>query len=403
MAQKQFNNYQDDILSFDLREAMLGILNPGRFCGFDTLAHVSTGSGVINVTVGHATSGIQKADKTYPTPVLSSVTGVAMTTQGMIIHEDTLIPIAIDDGSANGGSDRYDVIYIQHRYLDGTPGDNPAVYGIRKGTPGSGVPTVQYPTYQVPIIEVLIPNGSTTFAALGFTILQNELGDIGLISDLLTIVGNRVYTEQNYVTNAQSLTASVNALDMRAKDNADNITTLLAMKLDDWATPDDNTDLNASITRHGLLPKLSNVVTEFLNGLGNWATPAGQRWVWRQAMVSADFDKSDFGNFAASSGTLDLSSIVPADCEVVWVVMYLQPIYGATNKINLLVKEQITTGGYSLVQMPATISGDQDQRVFHFMMGLSATKTVYWQVNQGTPSTHVDILSFQLSAWQSAL
>jgi len=46
-------------------------------------------------------------------------------------------------------------------------------------------------------------------------------------------------------------------------------------KLDDFGTPDDNTDLNASTTYHGLLPKLSNTVTEFLNGQGGWTVPAG--------------------------------------------------------------------------------------------------------------------------------
>jgi hypothetical protein len=48
-----------------------------------------------------------------------------------------------------------------------------------------------------------------------------------------------------------------------------------AIKLDDLATPDDNTDLNASTTRHGLLRKLSNVATEYMDGTGNWSTPAG--------------------------------------------------------------------------------------------------------------------------------
>ncbi len=46
-----------------------------------------------------------------------------------------------------------------------------------------------------------------------------------------------------------------------------------AIKLDDLAAPDDNTDLNASATKHGLCPKLSNVSTEFLNGTGAWSTP----------------------------------------------------------------------------------------------------------------------------------
>lgn len=43
-----------------------------------------------------------------------------------------------------------------------------------------------------------------------------------------------------------------------------------AIKLDDLAAPDDNADLNASITKHGLLKKLSDVALEFFNGKGNY-------------------------------------------------------------------------------------------------------------------------------------
>lgn len=46
-----------------------------------------------------------------------------------------------------------------------------------------------------------------------------------------------------------------------------------AIKLDDLSTPDDNVDLNASITKHGLLPKLANDVAKFLTGLGTWIKP----------------------------------------------------------------------------------------------------------------------------------
>lgn len=41
-----------------------------------------------------------------------------------------------------------------------------------------------------------------------------------------------------------------------------------AIKLDDLASPDDNTDLNASVGKHGLLRKLSGTATEFLDGTG---------------------------------------------------------------------------------------------------------------------------------------
>ena len=57
--------------------------------------------------------------------------------------------------------------------------------------------------------------------------------------------------------------------------DAEAIAAAKTIKLDDFAAPDDNTDLNASASAHGLLPKLSNVVTEFLNGQGGWTTPAG--------------------------------------------------------------------------------------------------------------------------------
>ena len=46
-----------------------------------------------------------------------------------------------------------------------------------------------------------------------------------------------------------------------------------AIRLDDLAAPDDNTDLNATILRHGLLPKLDNVPTHFLDGTGGFSTP----------------------------------------------------------------------------------------------------------------------------------
>jgi len=46
-----------------------------------------------------------------------------------------------------------------------------------------------------------------------------------------------------------------------------------AIKLDDLATPDDNTDLDATSSRHGLLPKLNNDGYYYLDGTGNWTIP----------------------------------------------------------------------------------------------------------------------------------
>lgn len=46
-----------------------------------------------------------------------------------------------------------------------------------------------------------------------------------------------------------------------------------SIKLDDLATPDDNTDLDATTGRHGLLPKLGGGTANFLRADGTWAAP----------------------------------------------------------------------------------------------------------------------------------
>jgi len=48
-----------------------------------------------------------------------------------------------------------------------------------------------------------------------------------------------------------------------------------AIKLDDLAAPDDNTDLDATVAAHGLLPKLGGGVVNYLRADGAWAAPAG--------------------------------------------------------------------------------------------------------------------------------
>lgn len=55
----------------------------------------------------------------------------------------------------------------------------------------------------------------------------------------------------------------------------DFVAQVKATKLDDFAAPDDNTDLNASTSKHGLLKKLGGGTTNYLRADGTWAQPAG--------------------------------------------------------------------------------------------------------------------------------
>lgn len=67
-----------------------------------------------------------------------------------------------------------------------------------------------------------------------------------------------------------------------------------AIKLDDLAAPDDNTDLNVSETKHGLTPKLPGGTDKYLRGDGTWATIAGasgtpiMEQIWEAMDANAD-------------------------------------------------------------------------------------------------------------------
>lgn len=89
-----------------------------------------------------------------------------------------------------------------------------------------------------------------------------------------------------------------------------------AIKLDDLAAPDDNTDLNASASAHGLLKKLDGTTTNFLRGDGTWAVPAGSGG---SSIFSADVppaspsaydDEFPAGSINAKWSTWDVAGIL---------------------------------------------------------------------------------------------
>lgn len=404
MSEKQFTNYQDDILSFDLREAMLGILKPGRYSGFDNFTLVSTGGGIHNIHMGHSTTAIKKANSDYPEPTLGLNTGVALSPQGIVVHNDsTDIDLQITDGSAGGG-DRYDIIYMQHIYLPNTAGSNPAIYGVQQGNPGGGIPSLTSPNKRCILATVKIPNGSTTFAALEFTPKQFELGDLTILTDLLAYIGTRLYTENNYIADSESVTDSLDKLDMFLKDTYDALVAIGARPLDSasWGALTDNLRQNVSINAHGLIPKLPNDSTKFFNGAGAWSLPPAKRFIWRDAPILADFDKaSGFANFISASGYLDLSSIVPSDCDTIYM-MVSAGAFGPFSEISIGFRKDVGVGGSLNIILPATNAGSVYGQE-SFMMGLNSSKQINWYVAGGTPATQLATIFVKILAWNSAL
>ena len=68
---------------------------------------------------------------------------------------------------------------------------------------------------------------------------------------------------------------------------AKTITDIPLIKLDDFGEPDDNTDLDVSVVRHGLTPKGTNI-GNYLKDDGTWSSPSGSG-----DMTKAVYDTDD--------------------------------------------------------------------------------------------------------------
>lgn len=130
-----------------------------------------------------------------------------------------------------------------------------------------------------------------------------------------------------------------------------------AIKLDEHAAPTDVTTLNASTTAHGLLPKLSGVSTEFLNGTGAFSTPAGgagaslTRISGASGAAGADLTWQRLSADSASITTITLSASVMTTTGVgagTWKFKYslIYQTVATTTGINFGVNHTGTTGAF---------------------------------------------------------
>jgi hypothetical protein len=108
-----------------------------------------------------------------------------------------------------------------------------------------------------------------------------------------------------------------------------------AIKLDDLDAPEDNTDLNATISAHGLLPKLGGGTTNFLRADGTWATPGGSSPLTTKGDLHG-FDTGDARIPVGANGT-----VLTADSTVALGVKWAAPAGGGATPHE---EEFATTG-----------------------------------------------------------
>ena len=105
-------------------------------------------------------------------------------------------------------------------------------------------------------------------------------GDAFDMDNMAESATNKVLTAAERIilwNTSQAATTSLNGYLSSTDRTTFNNKAPTSTKLDDWATPDDNTDLDSTATEHGLLPKLDGLTSTFLRGDGTWATPS---WEW---------------------------------------------------------------------------------------------------------------------------
>jgi len=103
-------------------------------------------------------------------------------------------------------------------------------------------------------LELRNPADTFSYVNVASAIAANR----NVTEPLLTGDDTRVYEAHTQTLSNKTLASSCN---------------LSAIKIDDLAAGDDNTDLNVSTSKHGLTPKLPNDATKYLDGTGAYTVP----------------------------------------------------------------------------------------------------------------------------------
>ena len=249
MAQKQFTNYKDRVSSFALSEANLGIVRPGRLCGFDGFSYIinEEDSGY-KVTIFHK-NGVVKGLNQNPVHLTAPI-GVAITTQGVIIHQD--IPVELDITKNTEVGNRVDLVYMEHKY-ESNEYENPSLYDIIEGVIGEGVPSLPNDNVRVVLGYIIsntgedevyhikyIPSPSLNSFGSGDFLTQLigsrlEIGDLLKLLDNISpmegLLGDFTFEDPNYISDYHSVTRNLNNLDGSLKSVANSIKDIL---ITDW-------------------------------------------------------------------------------------------------------------------------------------------------------------------------
>jgi hypothetical protein len=421
MAQKQYTTYQNDVLSYDLRDALVGVIQPGRYKGFDNMTEYQAQSGSnVYIEISN-TNGQNKYDGDgVDPPPLDAERGIAVTTQGVIIADDFSASlqetIALIDGAVNGV---YHLLYMEHIYDDANPGANNATYGWIHGADNDTPPTLTNPTKRVIIGYIYEPISASLFADLVWYPAIPVLGDVELTKDLFKydangvriykgtipadgIIGDRSYGSPVNITNYESLTDSLKKVDDAL------VAEVVARVAIGNRSPDDpawgnfaesSTVGDVDDDQHGFCPGLPDDVSKFLNGFGNWAVPPGGRFVMRTGAFSTDVT---IGSPIATN-PISLTGVggCPSDADVLIIRLRIDTAaLPAGNYVKVAIRE-IDSGGFHAEHRINNMSAGAITKIFEQQVTVpcDSNQDFYAEVTEGLPS--IGSIYITLVGWQT--
>lgn len=158
MAQKRFHNYQDAVESSRLGNKLAQMIPPGRYGGFNTF---NPTAGTLNFGIQHTTNPAHKTTINPGSPALNNNLGLLVSNQGTFIEEDAAITgLSVGSNAANAFT-RYDVLYVEHEYVN-IVGGQAAIYGVVQGIVDRSAPTLPNPLLQTIIGVIEIPQLEAT-------------------------------------------------------------------------------------------------------------------------------------------------------------------------------------------------------------------------------------------------
>jgi hypothetical protein len=163
-------------------------------------------------------------------------------------------------------------------------------------TAGTGITCETTADGTVTISNTVSGASTATSSATGLIKIEDDT-DQSVAAEAVSTTANRTYGLQ--LNSSDQGVVNVPWTDTNTTYSAGNF------KLDDLGTPDDNTDLDFSTSRHGLVPKGTNT-GNFLKDDGTWAT-AGAIGQVLQAVVTATIDITSTTFVDVSGITVDIT------------------------------------------------------------------------------------------------